>query len=281
MSHPTLRRLRARDGLELAALDWPGPAGRTPILCLPGLTRSACDFADLAERQSRHRRVLALDHAGHGDSGWPRDLARYRIEESLRDVLDATAALHCPHAVVVGTSFGGILAMALAVLRPTVLAGLVLNDVGPALEPAGLDFVQNFVARDPALESLEACIAHLRATLPPLAFDEAGWRRFAAFTYAPGPDGLWHPRWDTRIARVIRGTEPMPDLWPAFGALAHLPLMLVRGEVSDLLSVETMRRMRRERPDMAYVSVPDVGHCPSLGEPEVVPALDAFLDSIP
>ncbi len=277
-----MRRItfRARDGLELSAVDHPGPSGRTPVLCLCGLTRNGEDFDALAKRHAGTRRVIALDHAGHGASGRAAAIARYRIEESLRDVTDAMAALHCPRAVVVGTSFGGILGMVLAVLRPTAIAGIVLNDVGPVIEPIGLGFVQDFVARDPALPSLEAAVEHLKATLPPLRLDEEGWRRHAAVTYAPGPDGLWHPRWDIRIAEALRGNAA-PELWGPFGALAHAPVMLVRGAVSQLLSAETATRMRRERPDMAFVEVAESGHAPTLAEPEVVPVLDRFLDAIP
>jgi pimeloyl-ACP methyl ester carboxylesterase len=283
----TPRRIEfhARDGLRLSALDHPGPegrgSGRTPILCLPGLTRSAADFAALAERHAGTRRVLALDHAGHGDSGRPEEVARYGIEASLRDLLDAMAALHCPRAVIVGTSYGGILAMVLAVMRPSAIAGAVLNDIGPRIEPVGLDFVQNFVARDPALPGLEEAVAHLQATLPPLVMDEAGWRRFAALTYAPGKDGRWHPRWDTRIAQALRGNGEAPVLWGPFGALGHAPLMLVHGALSDLLSEATVGRMRRERPDMELAVVPGSGHAPTLEEAEVVPALDRFLHAIP
>ncbi|MGG5808135.1 alpha/beta fold hydrolase [Falsiroseomonas sp. CW058] len=276
-----VRHLSARDGLRLAALDRPGPEGRTPILCLPGLTRTAQDFAALAARHAGVRRVLALDHAGHGGSARPEEVSRYGIPHSLRDVTDAMAALHCPRAVIVGTSYGGILAMVLAVLRPTAIAGVVLNDVGPVLEDVGLGHVEAFVGRDPALPGLEAAAAHLRAVLPPLTLDEAGWLHFAALTYAAGPDGLFHPRWDIRIAEVLRGGGGrMPELWPAFGALAHVPVMLVRGELSDLLSPATAQRMRRERPDMEFINVPATGHCPTLEEAVVVPALDRFLDAI-
>jgi pimeloyl-ACP methyl ester carboxylesterase len=269
----------ARDGLRLAATEWPGPEGRTPILCLPGLTRSAADFADLAARHADRRRVIALDHAGHGDSERPAEIARYGIPQSLGDVLDAMAALHCPRAVIIGTSFGGLLAMLLGVMRPTAIAGVVLNDIGPRMEEAGLDHVKDFVGRDPALTSLDDCVAHLKSVLPPLTHDEAGWLRFAANTYAPDDHGRWHPRWDIRIAEALRNNHA-PDLWGSFGALAHAPLMLVRGEVSTLLSAETAARMRRERPDMEFVNVAGCGHCPSLEESVVVPMLDDFLDAI-
>lgn len=280
---PAPRRIafHARDGLRLSAMDHPGPEDRTPILCLPGLTRGTEDFAALAGRHAATRRVLALDHAGHGESARPAEIARYGIEHALRDVLDAMAALHCPRAVIVGTSFGGLLAMVLAVLRPGAVAGAVLNDIGPRIEDIGLDHVQNFVARDPALGSLEAAAAHLQATLPPLLLDEAGWLRFAARTYAPGEDGRFHPRWDMRIAEALRGAGPMPELWGAFGALAHVPLMLVRGEESRLLSAETAQRMRRKRPDMAFLNLPGSGHAPTLEEHAVVAPLDRFLAAIP
>ncbi len=271
----------ARDGLRLSALDHPGPEARTPVLCLPGLTRSADDFTPLALRHAATRRVLALDHAGHGESARPAEIARYGIESSLRDVLDAMAALHCPRAVIIGTSYGGILAMALAVMRPGAIAGAVLNDVGPKLEPEGLGTVESFVARDPALPSLEESVTHLQATLPRLALDETGWLRFAALTYAVGADGRFHPRWDIRIAEAMRGAGPMPELWGPFGALAHAPLLLVRGELSHLLSAETAQRMRNQRPDMHFVNLPDSGHAPTLEEPAVVAALDRFLESIP
>lgn len=274
-------RVRACDGLGLAAIAYPGPEERTPILCLSGLTRSGGDFARLAARHAATRRVLAMDHAGHGDSDRPADVARYAIQNALGDVLDAMAALHAPRAVIVGTSFGGILAMVLAVLRPTAIAGVVLNDIGPEVENVGLDFVQAFVARDPALPSIEAAVAHLQATLPPLTLDDAGWREFAALTYAPGGDGLWHPRWDTRIAQALRGQGAPPPLWGAFGALEHAPVMLVRGALSEMLSPATTARMRALRPDMRVVQVAGCGHCPTLEEPAVAAALDQFLGDIP
>jgi pimeloyl-ACP methyl ester carboxylesterase len=272
-------RYSARDGLMLGARDWPGPEGRTPVLCLPGVTRSTADFATLGASQAGKRRVLALDHIGHGASDRAPEISRYRIEESLRDVLDGMAALHCPRAVIIGTSYGGILAMVLAVLRPGAIAGVVLNDIGPQLEPGALDSVQQLVGQDPALPGLEACVAHLQATLPPLTLDAAGWARFAEGTYAPDAAGIWHPHWDTRIAQAMGGNAA-PDLWPAFGALAHAPLLLLRGALSELLSEDTAARMRKARPDMGFVSVAETGHCPTLEEPEAVAALDAFLDDI-
>ncbi len=272
--------IRARDGLVLSAVEHPGPEGRTPLLCLSGLTRSAGDFDRIAARHAGTRRVIALEHAGHGESGRPEDIRRYGIESSLRDVLDAMAALHAPRAVIVGTSYGGLLAMVLAVLRPTAIAGAVLNDIGPVMEGEALGDIGDFVGEDPALPSLEAAAEHLRARLPPMRLDEDGWRDFAALTYRTGEDGLLHPRWDTRLAQVLGSNGPPPPLWGPFNALAEGPLMLVRGALSGLLSEATAARMQRERPDMVSVSVAGSGHCPTLDEAEVVPVLDDFLDAI-
>ena len=275
-------RLSAWDGLGLHALEWHtgGPeAGGTPLLCLPGLVRTAGDFVALGYLFGRTRRVVAIDYPGRGASGRiarDREIARYGPEACLRDVQDICAALHLERAAAIGTSFGGLLAMGLAAARPGLLAGVVLNDVGPEIGTAGAAFVRRFVAEDPALEDLDACAAHLRRILPPLSLaDAAAWRAMAALTYGPGADGRWHPLWDTRIARLL--DAPTPDLWPLFGAMARLPLLLVRGMESNILSAETAARMQAARPDMTLVAIPGVGHAPTLGEPAAAAAIGAFL----
>jgi len=179
-------------------------------------------------------------------------------------------------AVVIGTSFGGLLAMALGAARPGLLAGVVLNDIGPEIGTAGADQVRRFVAEDPALSDLDAAAAHLRRALPDLSLhSDADWRDFAVLTYAPGPDRRWHPLWDTRIAQTM--DNKLPDLWPLFGALASVPLLLVHGGRSTLLTGATVARMRAARPDMVVMTVPESGHAPTLAEPEAVAALAAFL----
>src|SRR5205085_4978893 len=143
-------------------------------------------------------------------------------------------------------------------------------DVGPEIGRAGADFVGRYVGEDPALPDLEACIAYLRASLPPLSLSgEEDWRQMGRLTYGPGPDGRWHPLWDTRIVRLLR--EPPPDLWPMFRALAHIPLLLVRGGLSEILLPATVARMTAERPDMQVVTLPHIGHGPILTEPEALP----------
>ena len=269
------REVTTWDGLRLRAVEW-GQGARLPLLCLPGLVRTSGDFAGVAARHGAGRRVVALDYVGRGGSERARSPSRYAPPAMLRDVMDACAALHVHRAVVLGTSFGGLLAMALGAARPGMLAGVVLNDVGPELGREGAGFVRHYVGDDPALPDLEATAAHVRRVLPDLSLhSETDWRDFARLTFAPGPDGRWRPLWDTRIARTLGGK--LPDLWPLFGALSHVPVLLVHGGRSKLLLAETVARMRAARPDMAVATVPGSGHAPTLAEPEAVAALEAFL----
>jgi pimeloyl-ACP methyl ester carboxylesterase len=274
-----IHRLSGWDGLPLVAREWNGGDRLPPALCLPGLVRTGEDFESLAERIAVDRRVVTLDYAGRGDSGRTRAVQRYAPEACVRDVMDVCAALHVHGAVGIGTSFGGLLAMGLAAARPALLRAVVLNDVGPEIGDDGSAFVREFVARDPALPSLEACVAWLKPRLPPLSLaTETEWRRMAELTYAQGDDGKFHPRWDTRIASLLDAKAP--DLWPLFGALGHLPVLLVRGALSNILLPETVARMQAARPDMQVAVLPGVGHAPILTETPIETALRQFLDGI-
>ncbi|HEX3400675.1 MAG TPA: alpha/beta hydrolase [Acetobacteraceae bacterium] len=275
-----VHRITAWDGLPLIAREWRDGNARTPLLCLPGIVRTSGDFAALAQAIGAERRVVAPDYPGRGQSGRSRDISRYAPEACLRDVLDICAALHLHQVIAIGTSFGGLLSMGLASVRPSLFRGVVLNDVGPDLGSDGTEFVRQFIGNDIAFLDIDAAVAHLRATLPPLSLDgDAAWRAMAALTYAPDGDGFLRPVWDTRIARLINGKTP--DLWALFGGLANLPLLLVRGEVSDILLPATVARMQAMRPDMMVASLPGIGHAPTLAEPEILTALRLFLDRAP
>ncbi|HEX4365925.1 MAG TPA: alpha/beta hydrolase, partial [Rhodopila sp.] len=261
-----IRRISAWDRLPIHVREWAAGDTLPPILCLPGLVRTSADFEVLAPAIGNGRRVVAIDYAGRGDSGRSRDVARYAPEACVRDVMDICAAVGIHHAVVIGTSFGGLLAMGLAAARPGLVHAVVLNDIGPDIGSEGADFVRGFVGNDPALDSLDACIAFRRTTLPPMSLDsDAAWRRMAELTYQPGADGRFHPVWDTAIARLLQ--RPAPDLWPLFGGLASVPILLVRGGVSTILLPDTVTRMLDLRPDMTVVTLPGIGHAPILTEP--------------
>ena len=284
-AEPVRRSFSARDGLRLSALEWLGPPEgerRLPLLCLPGLARTSLDFVEIGARYAGTRRVVALDYAGHGESERAADPGRYRVEVGLRDVLDAMAALHLHRVVLLGTSFGGIVAMSLGVLRPGCLAAVAMNDIGPRLESAGLEVVREVIGRDPAFAELDEAAAYLRRLLPRLATDEAGWCSIADKTYARGEDGRLHPRWDIRIVEALgRGDPSATEFWPLFAALAHIPLLLFWGQDSKLLTASTVARMRAMRPDMMVAGLPGIGHAPRLVEPLAVAALDRFLSAQP
>ena len=279
------RSFSARDGLRLSALEWPGPPPgsdgerRLPLLCLPGLARTSLDFLEIGRRHAGTRRVVALDYAGHGESGRAADPGRYRVPVALRDLLDAMAALHLHRVVLLGTSFGGILAMSLGVLRPGCLAAVAMNDVGPRVEPAGLEVVREVIGRDPAFAELDEAAAFLRRVLPRLAIGRGGLaeRRREDLRARRGREAapaLGHPHRRGAAA----GDDPgATELWPLFGALAHVPLLLFWGQESTLLTASTVARMREMRPDMAVAGLPGIGHAPRLVEPLAVSALDRFL----
>jgi pimeloyl-ACP methyl ester carboxylesterase len=274
-----VHRLSAWDGFSLVVREWRDGNARTPLLCLPGIVRTSGDFEVLADAIGAGRRVVAPDYPGRGQSGRSHDIARYAPEACLRDVLDICAALHLHQVIAIGTSFGGLLSMGLASVRPNLFRGVVLNDVGPDIGGDGAEFVRQFIGNNIAFPDIDTAVAHLRAILPPLSLDgDEAWRTMTALTYAPDNNGMLRPMWDTRIARLLNGKTP--DLWALFGGLAHLPLLLLRGEVSDILLPATVARMQAMRPDMAVVTLPGIGHAPTLAEPDVLTALQAFLDQL-
>ncbi len=275
---PLIRRISAWDGLSIHVRVWEGDPARPPILCLPGLVRTGGDFEAVVPAIAGGHRAIAPDYIGRGDSAHAGDLRRYCPEACLRDITDVCAALHVHRAVVIGTSYGGLMAMGLAVASPLLIRAVVLNDIGPGIAAEGADFVRDFIGFDPALETLDACAALLRAKLPNLSLNTpAAWRRMAELTYRQGPDGRFHPMWDTRLARTLGGAAR--DLWPLWAALAHAPMLLIRGGKSNILLPETVARMQRERPDMRVVTLPDSGHAPILTELPALAAIRSFVEA--
>lgn len=272
----------AADGLRLYYRDY-GAAqpGRAPVLCLAGLTRNAKDFHDLARRLSPQRRVIAVDLRGRGRSDRdPRGAAGYIPPVELDDVLRLIEQAELGPAVVIGTSRGGILAMLMATVRPDLLRGVVLNDIGPELDPVGIARIRGYVGIGQAPESWEAAASALKALhgahFPGLSAAE--WQAYARRTYAER-EGRPAFDYDPAIGESLRGA-PAGDLWPHFAALGPIPTLVLRGAYSDLLSAETMARMREQKPDLVAVTVPDRGHVPFLDETEAVAAIDAFLARI-
>lgn len=277
--------ISAPDGLRLHARCYgrdtlPG----LPAICLPGLARTAADFEALAVALSgdaRHpRRVIALDYRGRGHSDYDRDPANYAFNVELADMLAAATALDALPAVIIGTSRGGILAMLLAAARPTAIAGVVLNDIGPVLEPKGLMRIKGYVGKLPEPRSFDEgaeILKRLSSAQFPTLTDE-DWMIASLRTFKE-ENGRLVPTYDVQLAKTLEGIDferPLPPLWAAFDALAHVPLMVVRGANSDLLSPETVEAMRARRPDLETIEVPDQGHAPLLAEDDVIARIADF-----
>jgi pimeloyl-ACP methyl ester carboxylesterase len=278
----------AQDGLRLHVRQWgPRTAARLPAVCLPGLARTGADFetvaAALADHSRRPRRVLALDLRGRGGSDYDRNPKNYNVQVELADVVTVLTALGIGEAVFIGTSRGGILTMLLAAARPAALAGCVLNDIGPVIEPKGLVRIKSYVGKLPRVASLHEAADVLRrlfaAQFPKLTDDE--WVAFARRTFKDAR-GRIVPDYDPKLGKVLDGVnveKPLPALWKEFDAMARVPLMVIRGGNSDILAADTVAAMQVRRASLEAIEVPDQGHAPLLSDPTLVGRIVAFVES--
>lgn len=274
------RYFQSADGLRLHYRDYPGAAGRVPVLCLPGLTRNCRDFETVAPRIQRSRRVLCADLRGRGLSQHDPNWRNYHPGTYVADVALLLADAGVDRVVVLGTSLGGIVAMIMAATMPRVLAGVILNDIGPEVAPEGQGRISSYVGKAAPVRTWAEAAAQSRATSGlawPDATDE-DWSRIARRVYRE-VDGVPQLDMDRMIGEAVRAAPSgaAPDLWPVFAALKPIPVLALRGATSDVLSQATFDRMAREKPDLERVTVAGRGHAPTLDEPECVAAIDAFL----
>lgn len=275
----------SHDGLRLHCRDYGGGAdGRPPILCLPGLTRSARDFAELAERLSPEWRVMALSFRGRGGSGYARDPMTYVPLAYVQDVGALLRDQGIGRFVAVGTSLGGIVAMLLSGVERGRIAGALLNDVGPELDPRGVGRIRGYVGRastQPTWMHAARCVREWNAEAYP-RFGVDDWLAMAKRLYRLNPAGKIVLDYDLKIAEPFRvpGAEAGPDMWRALDGLADAPTLVVRGALSDVLSAEVARRMVERLAHAELVEVPDVGHAPLLTEPELAGPIARWLDRV-
>ncbi|MFA8387169.1 MAG: alpha/beta fold hydrolase [Pelagibaca sp.] len=270
-------RFTTSDGLSLHYTD---EGDGLPVLCLAGLTRDGRDFGFVAPHLEDVR-LIRLDYRGRGQSDWG-DPSTYQIPIEGRDAVELMDHLGLDKAAVLGTSRGGLIAMVLAATVKDRLLGVALNDIGPEIAPEGLEVIKDYLGRPPVLKThAEMAAARARvltgfANVPP-----ERWLQEAQILFNETDNGL-ELTYDPRLREAVLdgGAQPVPDLWPLFDALSGLPLACLRGANSDLLSPATFTEMKRRRPDMVAVEVPDRGHIPFLDEPESLNALRRWLDML-
>jgi len=274
----------SKDGLRLHYRDYAGPADRPPLICFPGLTRNARDYEALAERLAGSWRVILIEFRGRGESGYAKDPMTYVPLVYLQDVEAMLAELKIDRFVAVGTSLGGIVTMLLAATDGGKLAGVVLNDVGPELDPAGLARIRTYVGKSvwfPTWMHAARAVAEGNADVYP-DYEIEDWLRMAKRLYRVNSSGRIVLDYDMKIAEPFRvpGNEAGPDMWPTIDALAGRPLLVVRGERSDILSAATAEKMIARVPGAELVTVPGTGHAPTLDEPVAVAGIERLLAKV-
>ena len=275
----------APDGLRLHVRRY-GERGRgLPIVCLPGLTRNGADFDELASALTRDatqpRLVITIDSRGRGRSDHDPNPANYSFPVELADVIAVITALEIGPAIFLGTSRGGILTMLLGAARPTAIAGAIVNDIGPVIDVQGLMRIKGYAGKLPTPRSYDEGADILRrlgdAQFPGLPPES--WLRQAKQVWRQ-ENGAMVLSYDTALAKTLETIDverPPPPLWAQFDSLARVPLMVVRGAKSDILSVATLEAMRERRLDIDVLEVPNQGHAPLLAEPEVIARIAAFV----
>ena len=278
------RYWNSKDGLRLHYRDYAGPAERPPILCLPGLTRNAADFEPIADRLAGDWRVIAVDFRGRGLSQHDANPANYQPHTYAADLLKLLDQLGIADAVFFGTSLGGIVTMLMSTTDPERIAGAMINDIGPVVEDGGIERLRLYVGKSAAMANWAAAAeaAALRNRIAFPHYTPEQWERFARRTYREQPDGTIQADYDMRIAEAFAPSWSTPDYdpWPLIDGLADKPVLILRGETSDLLSVETAKRMLETLPKAELVTVPGIGHAPALDEPEVVAGIDRLLECV-
>jgi pimeloyl-ACP methyl ester carboxylesterase len=275
-----------RPGLSIKARRTTGGA-RTPVICLPGLTRNASDFDDFAPlAAATGRDVYAVSLIGRGRSDYDPNYLNYKPDIYRDDILAFMRANGVERAIFVGTSLGGIVTMLTAAIAPERVAAAIINDVGPELAPEGIMRIAGYVgaraagADEPARD-LDEAAARIRAINEP-AFpgrNSEFWRLFARRTFRQEADGRWRLDYDPGIGKALLEVGPAPDLWGPFAALRARPTLIMRGAISDLLTPPIIEKMRSAHPSFAYAEVAGVGHAPTLTEPDASAAIRPFLET--
>lgn len=277
---------QSADGLKLhAKVIGPDNSSALPVLCLPGLTRTSDDFDDIARALATDskapRKVVAVEYRGRGLSDYDPDPAKYAVPIELGDVLTIAASQGISRAILLGTSRGGLISMALAAVQPQLLASVILNDIGPALEIGGLLKIKSYIANPPERRTWDEAARGLKdlfgSVFPSLS--DAEWMAWTRRAFREKTGGGLERTYDLKLAMTLDGVTPdtpLPPIWELFDKLAGIPLMLVHGGLSDLLSPQGVQDMVTRRPDIDLVEVADQGHAPLLADKATMDRIVAF-----
>jgi pimeloyl-ACP methyl ester carboxylesterase len=269
------------DGLRLYCRIYPPrAAGGLPVLCLPGLTRNGRDFAALASHLQAQHEVLCADLRGRGRSDWDPDPSHYQLPTYVADMWALLQSRALERVAVIGTSLGALMAMVMAALQPAKIAAIVLNDAGPELDPVGLKRIAGYAGKLPPVSSWAEAAAQTKQVyglaLPDLS--DAQWLDYARNSYREDPQGKPAPDMDPAIGKAFGAPAGAPaDLWPLYAQIDHMPMLVIRGALSDILSAATVERMAREKPHLETLTVANRGHSPLLTEPACLTAITSFL----
>lgn len=277
---------QSQDGLKLHARIYGERNAHLPVVCLPGLTRNSRDFHDLAlflaSDSKSPRRIICFDYRGRGQSAYDPNWQNYNVGMEAADILAGLTELRIEQAAFIGTSRGGLIIHVLGMMKPSVLKAIVLNDVGPALEMAGLAHIKSYLERAPRPESLDEAVEAQKsahgADFP--ALGDTDWRRMVAAIYRT-ENGKLTPDFDPKLVDTLAGVDlskPLPTLWPQFDALTSIPMLAIRGANSRLLSGETLNEMARHHPTLQTVTVPGQGHAPFLETGDLPQLIANFID---
>ncbi|GAB5413819.1 MAG: alpha/beta hydrolase [Congregibacter sp.] len=277
---------QSRDGLRLYARDYPGPENSEllPVLCMHGLTRNSADFAFIADHMAKTRRVISVDQRGRGRSEYDPVIENYTPATYVGDMFTLLDLLALDRLILMGTSMGGLMSMLMVSMQPGRFAAAVINDIGPDLDPRGLDRIKSYVGKGHDVRTWPDAVAQTRE-INEVAFpnySDEEWLRFTRGLYRER-DGIPQLAYDPALAKPMLDPDSEavpPDLWPLFENLGKLPLLVVRGALSDILAMDCVEKMQALAEEMRFINVQDRGHAPMLDEPEVVDAIDQFLSEV-
>ena len=278
----------SNDGLRLYARDYacrdPDRADAGTILCMHGLTRNCLDFADLAEHLCERYRVVTVDQRGRGRSDYDANVANYTPVTYTEDMFTLLDKLGLEQVVLIGTSMGGLMSFLMATTQPGRIAAMIINDIGPELDPIGLARIKGYVGKGAPVSSWDEAVLQARtvneAAFPD--FSDQEWLSFTRGIYREEegtPVLAYDPAIAAPMADESSGAIP-PDLWPLFESVTATPMLLVRGAISDILPTTCVEGMQRRKPDLHFAEIPDRGHAPTLTEPASLVAIDAFLGQL-